>query len=203
MRLLLVLILTTAAQALPANWVSREEWGALDTPMPTEFRQVPRAIAVHHAGVLWKAGDRPVPKVRELQRWSRDSKHWPDLPYHFVVAPHGEILEGRNPWFRADSNTDYNLQGVLTVEVLGNFEEQRVCLTQLQALSALIRDLRSCYSIDSIKTHRQYAPGQTVCPGRDLARYVETGILNSWLDGAVPALLPPLSEGPIEFISED
>ena len=47
------------------------------------------------AGVVWTGKTNPADFVRNMQAWGQRDKHWPDLPYHFLIAPDGEIYEGR------------------------------------------------------------------------------------------------------------
>lgn len=125
---------------------------------------------IHHAGVKWKDGSDPVKKVRALQSWGQRDKGWPDLPYHFLIAPDGRVFQGRDPLYRPQSNTKYNMDGVLNVQLFGDFEQQPVAEKQQQALEATLIYLCRIHNIEvsSISTHKDEAPGQTTCPGRNL-----------------------------------
>jgi N-acetyl-anhydromuramyl-L-alanine amidase AmpD len=62
--------------------------------------------------------------------------------------------------------------------------------------------------IDHVRTHRDAAPKQTSCPGRDLNRYFDDGSFQKWvtavLNGRPPRIKPgpPLKDGPTELITE-
>src|SRR5438876_3364600 len=71
--------------------VTREEWGSQPQPIPDSRRHTPKFITIHHAGVDWKAGRDPVAFVRTMQQWGQREKGWPDLAYHFLIAPDGRI----------------------------------------------------------------------------------------------------------------
>lgn len=154
----------------PPDFVTRTEWGSRPKSLPQEWCQTPTRIVIHHAGVNWVEGSDPVEKVRNLQTWGQREKGWPDLPYHFLISPDGRIFEGRDPFYRPESNTEYDLNGVLNVQLFGNFEEQTVSPEQTRALVSLLNYLCRNHSIPKgrISTHQQEAPGQTTCPGRDL-----------------------------------
>lgn len=156
----------------PGGFVTSQEWGSQPDSLPEEWRQTPTRIVIHHAGVNWVEGTDPYTKVRNLQAWGKREKGWPDLPYHFLISPDGRIFEGRDPSYQPQSNTDYEMKGVLNVQLFGNFEEQSVSPEQKQALISLLRYLCDSYSIPSerISTHQREAPGQTTCPGKDLVR---------------------------------
>ena len=145
--------------------------------MPEELRQLPQRIVLHHSGVLWKEGDEPFRKIRALQSWGQREKSWPDLPYHFLIAPDGRIFEGRDLNYRPESNTEYDLNGVVNVELWGNFDEQPVTKEALSATINLLAWLKQCHGLEKVSAHRLEAPGQTRCPGDDLMRYYDSGEL--------------------------
>ena len=156
--------------ARPTGFVTAEEWGSQPDSLPEEWRQTPTRIVIHHAGVNWVEGTDPYTKVRNLQTWGKREKGWPDLPYHFLISPDGRIFEGRDPSYQPQSNTEYDMVGVLNVQLFGNFEEQSVSPEQKRALTSLLRYICESYAMppERISTHQQQAPGQTTCPGRDL-----------------------------------
>ncbi len=176
-RLLLVWLLAARVWAQPQHFVPRDQWGSQPQPMPTNLQHVPQRIVLHHSGVLWKEGDDPFLKIRALQLWGQREKHWPDLPYHFLIDPQGQVFEGRELRYRPDSNTEYDLNGVINVELWGNFDEQKVTPQALDATVQLLAWLRDQHGLEVLSTHRSQAPGQTSCPGEDLFRYFESGRL--------------------------
>jgi N-acetylmuramoyl-L-alanine amidase len=189
--------------------IPREAWGSRPLPMPESRRHVPKFITLHHAGVTWKATNDPLVSIRNLQAFSQREKNWADVPYHFLIAPDGRVLEGRDVHFEPDTNTKYDLQGVLNVELMGNFEEQRVSPEQLRATTLLVAKLCKDLNLDPklMRGHNDAAPGQTTCPGRDFHRYLANGSLLKWVEEAMagerPAIaeLPPLPDGPTTRIA--
>jgi hypothetical protein len=90
--------------------ISREAWGSDPLPIPDERRHEPKFITIHHAGVDWKEGSDPYEKVRNLQTWGKKTvadggKDWPDLPYHYLIAPDGTIFEGRPVEYEPENTT--------------------------------------------------------------------------------------------------
>ena len=179
---LLWLGLAAAGWAQPAQLISRQQWGSQPQAIPEEMRQTPQRIVLHHSGVLWKEGDDAFKKIRALQVWGQREKHWPDLPYHFMIDPQGRIFEGRELHYRPESNTSYDLNGVVNVELWGNFDEQPVTPQALEASADLLAWLRREHHLRELSTHRQQAPGQTSCPGNDFMRYFESGELQKMID---------------------
>jgi hypothetical protein len=185
------------------------EWGSKPQPIPDSRKQTPKFITIHHAGVLWKGGSQ-VDFVRNMQSWGQREKNWPDLPYHFLIAPDGTIFEGRPIQYEPESNTKYELAGNIGVEMMGNFEEQRPSLQQLNSCVRLVAWLAQEQKIamDNIRGHKDAAPGQTSCPGRDFYRYLEDGQFKKWVTAAMKGQDPhvaeaaPLRMGPTTSISE-
>lgn len=177
-----LLCLTCLPAVAKPEIVSAREWGSSPLEMPLEMRQTPRRLVLHHGGVPWVAGSDAKAKIRALQRWGQKEKGWPDVPYHFLITPDGQVFEGRDWRYQPDSNTSYSLNGVLNVELFGNFENESVSRQQLDSLLALLNSLCDEFDISptDISSHRQNAPGQTVCPGRDLQRYLD-GPLRHWV----------------------
>ena len=188
----------------PAKFVSRDEWGSEPQPFPDSRKHTPKYITIHHAGVDYKAGTDAAKFVKNMQGWGQREKNWPDLPYHFLIAPDGRIFEARDLQYEPDSNTKYPLQGHIGVEMMGNFESQRVSPQQLESLARLVAWLcqEQHIGLDKIATHRDVAPNQTTCPGKDFYRYMQDGQFKHWvqrvLDGKDPQIDPgpPLEGGP-------
>lgn len=155
--------------------VSPTDWGAV----PPDAAMAERAIAkiqgritgitVHHQGEIWVSGSDVAAYLRRLQQWSRQSRPWVDLPYHYVIAPEGTIFAGRPIEWAGDSNTDYDTRGQIQVMLLGNFEEQQPTAAQLSSAVGLLAHLMRTYDLprDAILAHRHHT-AQTVCPGAHL-----------------------------------
>jgi hypothetical protein len=174
--------------------ITREQWGSKPQPLAESLRHQPRIITIHHSGVLWKNGDDPYVKIRALQSWGQKEKNWPDLPYHYLIAPSGQIFEGRDWHYRPESNTQYDLVGVLNVELWGNFDEQLLTLAQLRSLVDLLGYLCSTHHLSpaEIRGHGDAAPGQTHCPGVDVKRYLTSGALRRWTEQILAGQHPPV-----------
>jgi len=190
--------------------VTRQQWGSTPLEIPDSRKHTPKFITIHHAGVFWKAGGDPAKFVKSMQSWGQRDKNWPDLPYHFLIAPDGRIFEGRAIEYEPESNTKYDLQGHIGVELMGSFGQQRVSQPQLESLVKIVAWLSQELKIDvsQIAGHKDRAPKQTDCPGRDMYRYITGGQIRQWVTelqaGKQPKveLLPALPEGPTTMIGE-
>ena len=185
----------------PTNIVPREEWGSEPQPFPDSRKHTPNRVTIHHAGVDYKPGTDPAKFVKNMQGWGQRDKGWPDLPYHFLIAPDGRIFEARDLQYEPDTNTKYDLKGHIGVEMMGNFQSQRVSPKQIESCVNLVAWLCQEYKIDptreKIGGHRDVAPQQTTCPGKDFYRYLEDEQkFIEWVKRAMEGKDPQIDPGP-------
>jgi len=176
----LLLAATTAfAQTLPEverSIVPVAAWGGTPADPAQAHRQAITHITLHHQGEPFRPGTDPRQYLRNLQTWSRNTKHWLDIPYHYIIDLDGNIYEGRKIDYAGDTNTEYDPTGHALIEVVGNFEEVEPNRQQLDAVVRLMAMLAHKYDVplDHIASHRDFST-QTVCPGAKLYRYVQDG----------------------------
>jgi len=166
--LALLLLLSACATRLPMPaLVAVEAWGGSAAAEPAAPQRIAR-ITLHHQGELWHADADPAAYLRRLQQWSRLSKRWPDIPYHYVIAPDGRIFSARTLALPGDTNTGYDTQGHALVMLLGNFEVQQPTPAQLESAVALMAALAQQHGLDAgaIAAHRDFS--ETLCPGAAL-----------------------------------
>ncbi|WP_421774304.1 peptidoglycan recognition family protein [Gracilimonas sp.] len=159
--------------------ISVEDWGGKPPSGEVEEHEI-RFITIHHAGVEIPEDADPKEKLQGLQRFSQNDKNWIDIPYHFSIDLEGNIYENRPLKYPGDTNTEYDPTGHALIQVLGNYEVQKINNKQLDAIAHLSAWLAQEYDVstDAIATHKDYSD-QTVCPGEDLYTYFEDGtILN-------------------------
>ena len=156
------------------------QWGGTPANEALARRHVISDITLHHQGLAFPRDKDPQQYVRDLQFWSRQSKQWIDVPYHYVIDLDGVIYEGRDIRFAGDTNTAYDPTGHALIEVVGNFEEVEPSAAQLEAVASLMTLLakRHGVAVENIRGHRDVAPG-TECPGKNLYRYLENGYFQS------------------------
>ncbi|HEX9172076.1 MAG TPA: peptidoglycan recognition family protein [Telluria sp.] len=152
------------------------EWGGTPADAALARKHAITHITLHHQGEPFPVGKDPVRYLRNLQTWSRTTKRWLDIPYHYIIDLDGRTYEGRKLDYAGDTNTDYDPAGHALIEVVGNFEEVQPNQKQLDAVVDLMALLAAKHkvSIDGIHGHKDYAAG-TVCPGVNLYRYLQDG----------------------------
>lgn len=155
----------------------RANWNAAE---PKAYKsQVPVKITIHHEGEIFNPQKEPAAvHIKKVQTWGMsEARNWSDIPYHYLIDFDGNIYEGRNVFTAGETATEYDPEGHLLITCLGNFEEQEVTEKQLNALIELTAYCCNKYQISptTIKAHKDFA--QTLCPGKDLYRYLESGYL--------------------------
>lgn len=179
--------------------VSPAAWHSKPQPIPRAKAHTPVRITIHHAGVVWTEKHEPFKKILALQRWGQRDKGWPDVPYHFLIAPDGRIFAGRDLAYAGETNTEYDTHGHVLVHLWGDFQQQRVQLAQLRSTVRLVAWLCQSLHIDpaTIAGHRDWSK-QTTCPGRDLYRYVHGGDLRRWVEQTLAGKTPDVALRPKE-----
>jgi hypothetical protein len=167
---------TALLQADTLKITPRSSWNALE---PKPYRQhTPTRFTIHHTAVAFDRDRDAGTHIRNIQVWGMgEARNWADIPYHFLIAPTGEIFEGRDPMTEGESATPYDTSGHLQLNLLGNFAEQEPTLEQLKSLVQLMAWAHHKFSIpvETIAAHRDFAA--TACPGENLYRFVENGAL--------------------------
>ena len=181
--------LTTSERLRQPSIFQVDMWGGTAGTLPPTPQKIHR-VTLHHQGETWKAGADVAKYLQRLQQWSRLTKRWADIPYHYVIAPDGQIYAARDIALSGDTNTEYDPAGHTLVMLMGNFEDVQPSTAQLDATVQLVAWLTQHYQLDAstIASHRDFS-SQTVCPGKNLYGLLESG----WLRQAVSATLQGLT----------
>lgn len=166
---------TATAPNMPTI-VPVSDWGGTPADAGRARRHEITDITLHHQGEPFKPGTDVRQYLRNLQAWSRNTKGWLDIPYHYVIDLEGHVYAARDIAFAGDTNTEYDPKGHALIEVVGNFEEVEPNQAQLDAVVDLMAMLAAKYEVpvERIASHRDHSD-KTVCPGANLYRYVQSG----------------------------
>ena len=179
--LLPILLAACASRPLPPaapvapEIVAVEAWGGVSAPSTQPAQRISH-ITLHHQGEIWKEGTDVEGYLRRLQQWSRLTKRWADIPYHYVIAQDGRIYAARPLTQAGDTNTEYDPRGHALVMLVGNFEEQQPTAAQLDSAVRLTAWLarENGLGLDAIASHKDFSR-QTVCPGKNFYALLESG----------------------------
>jgi hypothetical protein len=138
-------------------------------------------LTVHHTAIPL-AGKAFAERMKQHQKTMHDytidaeDRSWRkrvfflDVPYHYVISEKGEIAEGRELKYTAQSNTTYltPIANHVTVALAGNFNETTPPRDQQKALVQLLVDLARQHNVPlkNISYHANVVKkGDTDCPG--------------------------------------
>ena len=152
------------------EYVSRHEWGALDSGKGlSEFRRVPVGVVVHHT--TGSAKD-PWARVRQHDKFHVQTRGWNSIAYNWLVSGEtGEIFEGRG-WNRGAGTKGHN-HNTISISYIGSGDD--LTETGKEAFLYVIGEMRNTYGDHLwVKCHRDL--GTTYCPGDDLAAWIKAGM---------------------------
>ncbi len=157
--------------------ITKEQWGGKEHFAEMLEHNISK-ITIHHGGVEVSAEKDPNEYMRNLQIFSMEDKKWMDIPYHFSIDLNGKIYECRPIQYPGDTNTEYDPTGHALINVIGDYEIQKISEAQLEAIVKLTAWLADKYKVpvDNIAGHKDYS-NMTVCPGKDLYKYLEDGTI--------------------------
>lgn len=166
------------SSAGPLKVVAMQAWGGTPADATKGRAHEIRHITLHHGGTAFSRDKDVAQHLRNLQSWSRREKGWIDIPYHYVIDLDGRTHEARDIRFAGDTNTEYDPAGHALIMVLGNYEEVEPTPAQLAAVADTMAMLarRFRLGVEAIGSHKDHSR-QTVCPGKNLYRYLQDGSL--------------------------
>lgn len=153
--------------------ITRSNWGAL--PIKSNYDPMGRItrMTIHHTheipGMMHRSD---VDIVRAIARYHRNTLHWADIGYHYLVGRDGRVYEGRPASAQGAHARGLNNLNNLGIAVIGDFNDHLPETKQLNTLANFIRDMQDKYSISKsrIYGHQQFV--NTQCPGKKLSAWL-------------------------------
>jgi len=170
-------LVATSLRGENLDTVPQEEWGARILPIVERMEEHTEgeisSIVIHHTQTPNQGGPFERTRLRGIQSYHVEERGWGDIAYHYLIGPSGRIYEGRDPVFRGDSGTKYDLDGRLLICLLGDFREILPTRAALVTLVDFVVAKASEHDIgeESITTHRRVAA--TDCPGDALQEWLD------------------------------
>jgi hypothetical protein len=180
------------------DYKTRKWWYAEKHKLPIyEHTNGLRKITIHHTAVHNNNNNnnqKLKKKVKSHQSFHLTEKKWNDICYHYLISKDGKIIEGRNikyianPDYRSGKEKEkkYDLDGIILVCLMGNFEEEKLEEKQKNTLIHFL-----CYLIQkhNINTKEIYIHSntkeydiknndgkiKTLCPGKDIKEFYDKG----------------------------
>ncbi|OGJ59607.1 hypothetical protein A2635_00855 [Candidatus Peribacteria bacterium RIFCSPHIGHO2_01_FULL_51_9] len=145
---------------------------------PLEFSPSVHLLVVHHTALAISGDPRPpVERVRALYQYHANNRGWGDIGYNFLIDEEGQIYEGRAGGdFVVGGHAYCHNVGSMGIALLGNFDQEKPPLPQIQSLQWLLRELAEKYDINlqsRVRFHGKTLPPivghqalvSTDCPG--------------------------------------
>ncbi|WP_161569307.1 lipase/acyltransferase domain-containing protein [Candidatus Oscillochloris fontis] len=161
--------------------ISRSSWGAMD-PSTGLVPHTPARIVLSHEARSC-CDDSLAARVRSNQSVHMNNG-WPDIAYHYTIAPDGSIFAGRDVGFESNSsytsvNPTYQLNGSIIIGILGNYDSQEPTPESLRSIRWLMAWLCQRYNIspDDLYPLSQIAPNNpfgehpTTSPGGNMPSF--------------------------------
>lgn len=161
------------------KFITREEWKAV-RPRVVITPHIPMKITVHHQGAseknprlcvqpLFKGSE----SIRGIQKWHMEGRAFVDIAYHRIIAPNGDVYEGRK-LNQTGAHVKNRNTGNVGIMLIGNFEVEKPTDIQLQVLKEVIKDIAKQYPTIPLPTgifgHKEFQ--YTDCPGKNLYQFV-------------------------------
>ncbi len=174
---------TTEPDSTTTTWptifipvICRDAWRAKPAEDGMEHHTIVR-LTVHHTAAPITDVSKAPNHILVHQAFHQNTKGWPDIAYHFLVDPGGNIYQGRDPAYRGDTATEYDPTGHFLVCLDGDLDQAKPTMEQISAVVDLLAYGAMTYSVDpsTLGGHRDYA--STSCPGTNVYSMIEDGTL--------------------------
>ena len=153
------------------RYITRDEWGAIDTGRRLKgFRRPVQGIVIHHTT---GPSDRPWKRVRGHDRYHVRTKGWDSIAYNWLVSGEtGGIFEGRG-WHRGAATRGWNSK-TISLAYIGDSDE-RFTVHGKETILAVVGAIREKYGNHLwVKCHMDFS--STSCPGVNLSAWVGEGM---------------------------
>ena len=165
------------------NIVGRDGWGALPARSVTRLHadRVKMLVLHHTTGVYAGVGT-----VRAIQRHHMFDRKWADIGYSFLIAPTGEVYEGRG-WDRSGAHAKGHNSSSIGVAYIG---DGRLPVPDAVKDSVLRLSVEAERRFGVLRRVGHRDVGSTVCPGDVLYGW--------WTSNPTLPSVPQASEVPSE-----
>lgn len=151
------------------RYISREDWGAIDTGKPlVPFKRKMKGIVFHHTT---GGSDDPFRRIQGHDRHHVQGRGWRTIAYNWLVSADGQIFEGRG-WTVGGATKGHN-HNTIAISYIGSGDD--ITDKAKEAIKVVVEATRAKYGDHLyIKCHRDFKA--TYCPSDTLANWVKGGM---------------------------
>lgn len=132
---------------------------------------IPKSIIIHHT-----VSSRDKTTIQDIENWHK--VRWPGfvsslgfhIGYHFVILGDGEIVQTRRE-NEIGAHCIPN-DGKIGIALTGNFETEKPSSAQFDALSMLLKRVKKEYGLTDKDVFGHYEKSSTLCPGKELKKWI-------------------------------
>lgn len=154
-------------------------WIYLQNVLPSSEPHYPKrtvatidTITIHHS-VGWIPGWTNEANVVNIANYHVNTKGWPGIGYHFIVAPNGEILQTNHIETKSNHVAGENHR-TIGVCYGGDFRYLPPTQAAIYAGQALVGELKlDLPNMVAIKPHKRMHNASTACPGYALENWLK------------------------------
>lgn len=153
------------------NVIKRAEWGAIPNKYPFK-KHVPNRITIHNIG----SSESPIidnfkgaESIRSIDNYHVNVRKWNAIGYHYIIAPNGDIYEGR-PDDVVGAHVRNNNTGNIGINIYCNSNVEVPTDKQIEKCKELMLFLMNKYNIDSSTIKGHYQLCATDCPGTNIKK---------------------------------
>lgn len=166
---LIVLVFSGGVNINGFELVTKSEWGGRFATNEVAFEKKVNYVIVHHSATpsclnRKQCGSR----MRSIQKYHMDERHWADIGYNFAIGSDGVVYEGRGARLVGAHAPGWNSRSYGIV-FIGNYQSEDLNDSQVKAWQSLIKwliDQGYLQSNYTLYAHTQVR--ETECPGDSL-----------------------------------
>ncbi len=151
--------------------ISRHEWGAYDPDRICNSFFAPYRATVHHTAGQNNETD-PYARMVAIQDFHLNGRGWCDIGYHFVVAPTGEIFQGRSRSDHPGAHVGGENEGNVGISTMGNYVDAQPPQVMLDSVVRMLQWVRDTHGVpmnrDVVRGHGEWESAATACPGTNI-----------------------------------
>lgn len=134
----------------------------------------PQYIVVHHTATSRDSTRYNTINYNHKQRWNRKTRSslGEYCGYHYFIEGSGKLTQARKDTEIGAHTKGYN-RGTIGIGLSGHFDQEKLSMGQLEALTALLDEKVALYRLDKSKIVGHKELKETSCPGKNMMEFLK------------------------------